>query len=385
MGNNVPTDYLGYLHNNPNLTYIQKRFISNNTLLSHAPCYNPETDDQKMAASCHDTIIRLAYLNQQLDMGSLVLRQFKQCLTQAQLSAINSEDVADYHPLNCAKMNAKPYAYFDAGVLFLRKNGWFPFFNSRDNNFSNRQSIGIICVGRNCTVDNTTGVLQDTNPNTNGKSLVSTASSPSVCYDTSQSTSTQSTATGMISCLTNGTTPILRAETFKTAAADNDNKGDGNAKGCAVLSSSLGGGSTTTTTASVETSLIIAFVILGFGIVVTCLGWYLYTRYQKSDGVSKFRYDTAWHSAAPIDGNNKKRASVKFSESNPGVKMLRKSPSGTQSAKSSEVNQVSTRSSSRVTSIKRSKSPERSIRLESSDRIKSSKTSGRESTRDQMI
>ena len=47
----------------------------------------------------------------------------------------HQQDVARFHPLNCAKINAKPYPYFDAGLMLLRKSGWFPFYSSRNNNF----------------------------------------------------------------------------------------------------------------------------------------------------------------------------------------------------------------------------------------------------------
>jgi hypothetical protein len=85
-------------------------------------------------------------------VGSLVLRSGKNCLTTTELDAILNQDQADYHPLNCAKMNAKPYPYFDGGVMVMRKKGQYPFYSSRNNNFSNRQQIGIICVGGDCQV-----------------------------------------------------------------------------------------------------------------------------------------------------------------------------------------------------------------------------------------
>jgi len=111
--------------------------------------------------------MRLAYLNQQRDGGSLILRQGRKCLTQAEIEAILDENRRQNHPLNCAKLNAKPFPYFDGGIVFIKRSGWFPFFSSRNNNFSNRQQIGVICVGNSshpCPIDNSTGVLQDVNP-----------------------------------------------------------------------------------------------------------------------------------------------------------------------------------------------------------------------------
>ena len=48
-----------------------------NTTLSKVPCYIAST-----ASSCYDQIVRLAYLNQQSDGGSLQLRRGKACLTE---------------------------------------------------------------------------------------------------------------------------------------------------------------------------------------------------------------------------------------------------------------------------------------------------------------
>ena len=64
----------------------------------------------------------LIYLTSSLSLGSLTLRAGKPCLTQTQLDAISNEDVADFHPLNCAKMNAKPFPYFDGGVCVSSHN-----------------------------------------------------------------------------------------------------------------------------------------------------------------------------------------------------------------------------------------------------------------------
>ena len=61
--------------------------------------------------------MRLAYLNQQSDLGSLGLRRGRPCLTQDELDDIDNKQQRENHPLNCAKMNAKPYPYFDAGVM----------------------------------------------------------------------------------------------------------------------------------------------------------------------------------------------------------------------------------------------------------------------------
>lgn len=320
MGYNVPMDYLGYDHSDKNLTYQEQLALANATVLASAPCYNPKKDSQSVAQTCYATLMRLAYLNQQSDSGSLVLRQGRNCLTQTQLNAIANQDVADFHPLNCAKLNAKPYPYFDGGIMFMKKNGWFPFYSSRNNNFSNRQQIGVICVGSNCTVD-ANGILQDKNPNTNGVAVK--RSSPSTCYNTANPTS-GANANGVQSCLAttaNATANavILTANTFAVQEGDADTKGDGNARGCAVKSNVFDTGST------VEQNIALAFILLAVGIVFSWLAYYLYNRYQaRRAGESKFRYDTAWQSAAPVEKRTGARpASKNFSEENPGIKMTR--------------------------------------------------------------
>jgi hypothetical protein len=229
MGNNVPKDYLGYSPKS-NHTWQQQLDLSNTTVLENAPCYDPATDSHATAQACYNTIMRLSYLNQQSDLGSITLRAAKKCLTQKQLNAIPNFEVADNHPLNCAKMNAKPYPYFDGGLMIMKKSGWFPYYSSRNNNFSNRQNIGVICVGSNCKVDNSTGVLQDRNPQTNGITQeVNTA--PSTCVD-SAGGAAGATANGAHSCLpatssaaaaaiaNNETVNILSTESFARQVSD---------------------------------------------------------------------------------------------------------------------------------------------------------------------
>lgn len=317
MGYNVPMDYIGYSPTDTSLSYSQKLKMANSTVLKHAFCYDPAKDSQAVAHQCYQTMMRLAYLNQQSDSGSLVLRAGKKCLTEAELNAINNQDVADFHPLNCAKLNAKPYPYFDGGVTFMRKQGWFPYYSSRNNNFSNRQQIAVICVGTNCKVDNTTGVLQDKNPQTNGNSLV--RNSVSTCVDTAGG---QPNANGVSSCLKNATVTssvkILTTETFSIQEGDNDAKGDGNPKGCSVLSFSNTSGN------SVEQNVALAFILLAVGIVATWLAYYLYNRYQaRREGESKFRYDTAWQKATPVEKRVGAPVPAVAGDDNAGVKLSR--------------------------------------------------------------
>jgi hypothetical protein len=326
MGYNVPADYLGFDHSmSANMTYEQMLALANSTVLQNAPCYNPSTDSHTVAQECYATLIRLAYLNQQSDLGSLTLRQGKRCLTQTQLDAILNQDVADFHPLNCAKLNAKPYPYFDGGIMFMRNSGWFPFFSSRNNNFSNRQQIGVICVGSSCSTDKN-GILQDKNPNLNAATIVKRVST-STCYNTAMGGGSAN-ANAAHTCLpttANATanaiaSSILTLDTEATQEGDTDVYGDGNAHGCAAMSAR----NVFTSGTTVERNIALAFILLAVGIVFSWLAYYLYNRYQaRRAGESKFRYDTAWQSAAPVEKRTARPTSESYSDNNPGIKMTR--------------------------------------------------------------
>ena len=123
MGNNVPKDYIGYNRTNPALNYTQRLQIAIATATSNAPCYQPggTVADKQL---CYDQLMRLAYLNQQRDAVSLILRAGKQCLTQKQIKELgNDENTRKNHPLNCAKLNAKPFPYFDGGIMLMKRAG----------------------------------------------------------------------------------------------------------------------------------------------------------------------------------------------------------------------------------------------------------------------
>lgn len=301
-GNNVPRDYLGYDHTNTSIIYTDKQILSKETVLSFAPCYNPLTDSQTTADECYQTIMRIAYLNQQSDVGSLILRANNKCLTESELNkiiAVSGEDTAKNHPLNCAKMNAKPFPYFDGGIMFMRRNGYFPFFSSRNNNFSNRQQSGIICIGSNCTIDSSTGVLQDKNPMfAHGATVIKSKPSISTgtCVDTAN-TNAGANNNGATSCLFVNNQSliitannILTAETFTRQEADNDSTGDGTMKGCGILYFSVTPG-----TSTIEKQVVLAVILLIVGIFASWLAFYVYNRYRaKRDSEPKFRSSTEW-------------------------------------------------------------------------------------------
>jgi len=292
MAQNVPKDYLGYDHTDASINYTAAYSMHKATVLSNAPCYNPQTDNQATADECFQTIMRLAYLNQQEDGGSLFLRQSAQCLTQTQLDNYNDQDTARSTPLNCAKMNAKPFPYFDGGIMHINKAGWFSYYSSRNNNFSNRMNSGVICVGPGCKLMNGTGVLQENNPAVNGNALSRAAASK--CVDTANAGS-GSNANGATSCLTTATNPataVLKVATYTRAEADNDAKGSGNPVGCAVLTYTDSGVTT------VEQKVALAIGLLFVGLFCAWLAYYLYNRYQaRQELLGKYRYDVAWQTA----------------------------------------------------------------------------------------
>ena len=285
MGNNVPRDYLGYPVSS-SMNFTMKNMYNRDMVLANAPCYDPATDSDATADQCFDTVMRLGYLNQQQDLGSLILRANQKCLTQDELNTITAssgEDTAKNHPLNCAKMNAKPFPYFDGGIMFMRKDGWFPFFSSRNNNFSNRQQSGVVCVGSNCTVDATTGVLQDKNPVIESATSIISQSSPAACVDTANG-NTGANANGASSCMFTGNSNIstitafnniLTVETFSRQEGDNDNSGDGNLQGCSILYFTADGLQN-----SVEQQVVLAVILLAVGVFFSWAAFYVYNRYR---------------------------------------------------------------------------------------------------------
>lgn len=188
--------------------------------------------------------------------------------------------------------------------MMMNKPGWFSYFNSRNNNFSNRQNIGIICVGPGCKLMNGTGVLQDVNPATNGKSLI--RASVSKCVDTANS-GTGSNANGATSCLstvaTNPQAAILTTETFTRSEGDNDALGDGNQRGCTTLRYSAVG------TKTVQQRVALAIILLFVGLFSAWFAYYLYNRYQaRLAAAGKYRYDVVWQKSDAAELSSSKPA-----------------------------------------------------------------------------
>jgi hypothetical protein len=101
------------------------------------------------------TIMKLACINQ----GETLKAKSTTCKTLAELNKVgrrrSSERERD--PRNCAKLNAADTPYFDGGVVKMEKAGRFPFFSSRNNNFSNRNHAGVFCVASGDTGKCSTG------------------------------------------------------------------------------------------------------------------------------------------------------------------------------------------------------------------------------------
>lgn len=292
MSNNLPKDYSGY-EADSSLTHDQKVTLAEDTIMADVPCYvSHVTNAATVKTQCYDVIKRLSYLNQQSDGGSLVLRGGKECLTQEELDtlAATNRDVAEYHPLNCAKLNAKPYPYYDAGIMFMFKSGWFPFFSSRNNNFSNRQQIGVICVGESCYVDENK-VLQEDSPVLAG--TTNARQSASYCVDTSTGAGGESNANGASSCvggtISDPTDPddnVLEEETQAINEGDNDAKNEGNEVGCAIqndyTSSALSRDELTP-----EEQAGLAVGLLAAGILLTWAAYWVYYRYNPRPSKDK--------------------------------------------------------------------------------------------------
>jgi len=256
----------------------------------------------------------LSYLNQQSDGKSLRLRNGNRCLNQTELDAILNQDVANNHPLNCAKINAKPYPYFDGGIMFMKRSGWFPFFSTRNNNFSNRQQSGIICVSggsTTCNLMNGTGVLEDKNPLVNGNSVpkVPVQLSSSTCDPTAMGQK-GSTSTGAMSCLTAETVNVtLSGETFTVQSGDNDNKGDGNKMGCPVYTESFLSSLFAPGKKTVDQQVALAIILLFVGLVTSWLAYYLYNRWRAKQDSSGLRGDKTWQEKTTEEMKREKKAS----------------------------------------------------------------------------
>ena len=88
-------------------------------------------------------IMKLAFIDQ---VEILKANGNKKCKTLPQLNAIKDQNERERDPENCSLLNAASTPYFDGGLVKMEKAGRFPFYSTRNNNFSNRNHAGIFCV-----------------------------------------------------------------------------------------------------------------------------------------------------------------------------------------------------------------------------------------------
>ena len=138
-----------------------------------------------------------------------------------------------------------------------------------------------------CPVDSVTGVLQDQNPATTGSAM--SRVSATVCVDTI-SNGDGANNNGATSCIaSDGEDDILNLESFFNQEGDNDSKGDGNPRGCEVLSFQINDVNT------IEEKVTLAIVLLFVGLFSAWLAYFCYNRYvlsHSAEGVH--RKDHAW-------------------------------------------------------------------------------------------
>ena len=281
MAENVPMDMLGITSkaDENGLSFQDRVLKSKDALKGETPCGDSN--------ECYEHVMRLAYLNQQSDGGSLMLRGNKNCLTEEELDAIKNKNERENHPLNCAKLNAKPFPYFDGGVMKAQKGGKFAYFSSRNNNFSNRDQTGILCVrgdGETC-VNDASGVLQDENQH------ISTATirSKSYCNDEASDYSMGNNF-GSASCIELDET-LLLTETQASTQADNDKIGDGNEEPCDTIIFFF-------QQATLEEKIGLAIALLFVGMGSAWGGYYAYNRYQANANKGKrFAGNKNWKGA----------------------------------------------------------------------------------------
>ena len=130
-------------------------------------------------------------------------------------------------------------------------------------------------------------MLQDQNPAVTGSAM--SRVSATVCVDTI-SEGDGANNNGATSCLSDdGEDDILTLETFYNQEGDNDSKGDGNEKGCEVLSFDLSNPNT------IEEQVTLAIVLLFVGLFTAWLAYFCYNRYQLAQaGEGLHRKDTKW-------------------------------------------------------------------------------------------
>lgn len=194
-----------------------------------------------------ETIMDLAFLRQK----EILAATGRRCLTEEELEAIQNKNQRENHPQNCAKLNAAFTPYHDSGLVTMRQSGAFAYFSSRNNNFSNRDQTGRICVG--------TGMC---GPLDSPAARGIDNSGYTIVGD-------QLVATG---------DNLLLDETFEINAKDNDSTGDGEAEDCEEMAYNVG-----SITAGAAVGL--AFTMLAVGVAVTLGAQYGAQHYREKHGL----------------------------------------------------------------------------------------------------
>jgi len=199
--NIVPIDYFG--DNFPSRLMFHQHITWTDNNASARPSLNASLS---MFQST-DHVMLFAFIKQ-----DTFLTPMQPCFTQDQLKALTGGETAENHPKNCAKLNAAFYPYFDGGVIAMNKLGTWGYYCSRNNNFSNRDQTGRVCVY--------------------------TAGDPSTCTGYPDP-STLGFAGKAVLPPQQVTSNIIKQETFAFNTNENDAMGDGEKMPCQGLTYSL--------------------------------------------------------------------------------------------------------------------------------------------------
>jgi hypothetical protein len=236
---NQPRDYAGYTYSSTSTTdFATRRSSGISAIVTNSWCSDNTSPNQVSASDCYDMLMRLCFLDQEDDKGALYLRNQMDCLTEDELDAITDKNTREQHPLNCAKLNAKPYPYLDGGLVPAKKPGIFPFFGSRNNNFSNRNQAGIMCVtgsGTDCAGVYYQAGIRTLQDNSEYGAATTASKSSSYCND-EQNSGSGANNNGAASCISNGK-GVINGESFAIEQGDNDASGDGDKKPCEEFAS----------------------------------------------------------------------------------------------------------------------------------------------------
>ena len=199
------------------------------------------------------TVMKMAFLDQKRNLALTGRR----CMTREELEAINNRNARENSEFNCAKINAAYTPYFDGGLVTMRAKGAFTYFSSRNNNFSNRDQTGRICVGVTCQEATATSPrgIDNTIDNGGGPTIAQIYSAPVI-------TAAQ-------------VEEILAEETFDFNAKDNDAFGDGEEKDCEEMRFSFDGIST-------GAAVALAFGMIAVGALLTLGTQYAVRRYREN-------------------------------------------------------------------------------------------------------